>query len=297
MRCQMESHMKTMLLCRRIFGGALAGVGLVAGAEAASATNTESPASGPSPGQVQQTNSSNAIIPSAPKAAENGQGREVRAQAPATFQITEIVKMTESGVESAIIKAYVEQSATVYPPSADEVIYLHQHGVSSDIIAAFIRRGTELQTQRFQSQSSSQTIPTAPTAPASVIIQAPPYVSPAPPVQPVSTYSYPNYVYADYPAYSYYWPSVWFSSWYYPRTWHSYGYPGRIGGFAHSYPSYGVRGGYGGRIGGAAHAPFTYGASRGLSGRSIGVVHGSPNYGARGSLGGRVGPGPSRGRP
>jgi len=281
--------MKTFVLQCRIFWGAATGLGLIANTAAAPVTNTEPATSAPPQALVQPTNSSQGTIPPAPEAADKGQAREARAQAPATFQIAEIVKMTESGVDSATIKAYVEQSATVYPPNADEVIYLHQHGVSSDLIAAFIRRGAELNTQRARGPSLNQTMPTAAIAPASVSVQTPAYVYPAQPVQPVYAYSYPNYVYVDYPTYSYSWPSIWFSSWHYPRTWYTYGYPRHVGGFAHGYPGYTVRGSYGGRNGGVAHAPFAYGAGRGLSGRPVGAVQRPPNPGIRGGVGGRIG--------
>ena len=110
--------------------------------------------------------------------------------------------MTESGVGADLIQAHVQQSATVYPPSADEIIYLHNHGVSAEVIAAFIRRGSELRVHAEQAARESlghqaQLAPAAP-APAPAAVQAPGYVYAAQSNYAVYPYTYPNYVYVGY---------------------------------------------------------------------------------------------------
>lgn len=59
--------------------------------------------------------------------------------------IDEIVKMAESGVENRVIQSYVENVALAAPPSANEIIYLRDHGINSETILALIRRGKEIQ--------------------------------------------------------------------------------------------------------------------------------------------------------
>src|SRR5207249_4791950 len=57
----------------------------------------------------------------------------------------ELVKMSEAGTDAAIIQAYVETSTAAYRPKADDIIYLHEHGISGTIITALIQRGGKVQ--------------------------------------------------------------------------------------------------------------------------------------------------------
>ncbi len=60
-------------------------------------------------------------------------GRQVQAGAA---NIQEVVAMTQAGVSPQLIQNYVRTSGVVAPLSANEVIYLHQQGVSTDVIQA-----------------------------------------------------------------------------------------------------------------------------------------------------------------
>ncbi len=58
-------------------------------------------------------------------------GRPV-AQGAAT--IPEVVAMTQAGVEPRLIINYIDTSGVAQPVSAQDVIYLHQQGVATDVI-------------------------------------------------------------------------------------------------------------------------------------------------------------------
>lgn len=60
-------------------------------------------------------------------------GRQVQAGAA---NIQEVVAMTQAGVSPQLIQNYVRTSGVVAPLAANDVIYLHQQGVSTDVIQA-----------------------------------------------------------------------------------------------------------------------------------------------------------------
>jgi hypothetical protein len=203
---------------------ALAGVALVAGAAAGENAGAQvSPATASTNRITEADVSKNETVSSAkPERAE----RESRPRTMVSSQIAEVVRMKESGIETAVIKAHIEQSTTVYPPSAEEIIYLHEHGVPAEIITAFIRRGNELRAQAEQAAKESQkgAAQAAPMPPPAGGVQAPVYAYPAAPSYPSYAYTYPNYVYLGYPVFSYVWPSSWWWFTYYPRYHVSYAY-------------------------------------------------------------------------
>ena len=60
-------------------------------------------------------------------------GRQVQAGAA---NVQEVIAMSRAGVDSRLIQNYVRTSGVVAPLAASEVIYLHQQGVSTDVIQA-----------------------------------------------------------------------------------------------------------------------------------------------------------------
>ena len=60
-------------------------------------------------------------------------GRQVQAGAA---NIQEVVNMTRAGVDPRLIQNYVRTSGVRQPIAASDVIYLHQQGVSTDVIQA-----------------------------------------------------------------------------------------------------------------------------------------------------------------
>jgi hypothetical protein len=162
--------------------------------------------------------------------------------------IADILKMTERGVDSSVIKSFVENYPVAYHPSADEVIALHDAGISSDIIAALLRRTGELRTKQIQARKASGPVE-APQS--SVQIVAPQQTVPAPQVNYVyPSYGYPSYGYTTYPAYSYSYALPWYYSSaysYWPYRYYShYSYRPRSSCWPSwpSWPSYGGNVGY-----------------------------------------------------
>jgi len=62
------------------------------------------------------------------------------AAAPASASIAEIVKMLDANVSKDVIKTYVETTASVTAPSADDLITLKSHGATDDITVALMKR-------------------------------------------------------------------------------------------------------------------------------------------------------------
>jgi len=60
-------------------------------------------------------------------------GRQVQAGAA---NINEVVSMSRAGVDSRLIQNYVRTSGVVQPISAQDVIFLHNQGVATDVIQA-----------------------------------------------------------------------------------------------------------------------------------------------------------------
>jgi hypothetical protein len=152
-------------------------------------------------------------------AARAAQPAETALQAP-TFSggIGDVVKLAQSGVTDSVIVAYIKNSPGPFQPNADEVLRLHDLGISSAVITAMLERGAELRRQAASmppagypaygppgpssdTQAPTSYVETASAEPASSVV----YIGS----------SYPVYTY---PYYSYYW--------YYPYGYYPYGYCG-----------------------------------------------------------------------
>jgi len=219
--------MKASLAVTRVV--LMVGLGLALGADVTVAVGRSS--ASPPPGPANKTVRGPGATQPVSADTRNGKGRAeaTRTGATVSSQIAELVKLKESGVETAVILTHVGQSTTAYPLNADEIIYLHSHGVPAEIITGFIRRGGELRSQAEQAAKASQS--RTPKAAPVVIGPRPPDVqsstptAPAPGMSPVYVHSVPRYVY--YPTYSHGWPTYWWWSSSYPyRPWrYSYTYP------------------------------------------------------------------------
>lgn len=210
--------------------------------------------------------------------------------------LPEIVKMHKAGVDASVLLAFVQNSPTAYHPSAKEIIYLRDQGVSSEIISALLRRGGELRDRAAEAtreERSRATPPAAaPAAPPTPGSPSPPQATAtAPAVVYANTpyypaYSYPTYV--SYPAYSYAWPAYYnysycrpyYRSSCYPSYYAGYRsscYPSVYAGYRSGcYPGWGVsvsyRGGHSYNHGGG----YSYGHSGGY--RYAGGWHGGGAY-------------------
>ena len=171
--------------------------------------------------------------------------------------VVELVKMADSGADSTVLQAYVENSPVAYTLKAEEIIYLHEHGISTTIVTAMIQHGAKLREQMeiAQASTAAQSVQ-AQSPPASqatyavdqsapVYAASPTYAAPSSPIYFPSYsypygypnyYSYPNYYCSSFPTFGFYFSRPY----YYGRTFgRSYGssFHGHFGhsfGFSHS---------------------------------------------------------------
>lgn len=125
--------------------------------------------------------------------------------------IREIVNMVEKGIDAAIIKSYIENSGIAYNPGVYEILYLHEHGVPSDLIATIIKHGGLVRAQHAQAAKEMQgkiaeqrqaAAAAAAPAPAPAPVQTPPVTQNYFVNYPASYgASYPTYVAPAYPVY------------------------------------------------------------------------------------------------
>lgn len=70
--------------------------------------------------------------------------RSLRPNAPLPDEVSRVVQLVESGAGEEVVRAYVGASEARYELSLDQIIYLRDIGVSDAVIAAMMRRGSEL---------------------------------------------------------------------------------------------------------------------------------------------------------
>src|SRR5262249_38499051 len=62
-------------------------------------------------------------------------------------RINDVVALTQSGVDESVVLSFIKASQGPFQPSADEIIKLHNGGVSSTVISAMLQREAELRSQ------------------------------------------------------------------------------------------------------------------------------------------------------
>jgi hypothetical protein len=117
----------------------------------------------------------------------------------------EVVKLAQSGVDAGVLLTYITNSASTFSLGADEIVYLNDLGMPSEVITTIMEHDKSLKlfwAQQAQIQPAAATVEPAPastpeTTPAEQTAAAPSYVNPpaAEPVpaeqQPVNvTYNY-----------------------------------------------------------------------------------------------------------
>lgn len=159
--------------------------------------------------------------------------------------VREIVKMSDAGLDAAVIQTFVENSTTAVNPKASDILYLHEHGISGSIITAMIQRSAKLREQSptqdsvtyqpapVQASGSPTVAPAQTVAPAYTAPAASPiYVSPP---APTYVYSYPDVTYIPYRSYNYFSPS--YSC--YSRPYFGFNYSfGGYSGYSYGHGSY-----------------------------------------------------------
>jgi hypothetical protein len=68
-------------------------------------------------------------------------------------EVNEVVKLVESGAGDEVVRAYVSSSQVPFDLSLDEIIYLRDIGVSDGVIAAMMRRASELRDREHETQA------------------------------------------------------------------------------------------------------------------------------------------------
>ena len=121
---------------------------------------------------------------------------------PLASGVSEVMKMFQSGLSADIIVGYINTSRLSFYLSADNIIYMQQQGVPSDVIKAIFLRYGQLQPQtgmpaRVPAQPPPQAPPPrdysdVPVAPPASYVEAPAY-----PVYPPVYYD--SYYYGWYP--------------------------------------------------------------------------------------------------
>ena len=197
--------------------------------------------------------------------------------------LPEIVKMHKAGVDASVLLAYVQNAPVAYHPSAKEIIYLRDQGISSEIISALLRRGGELRDRAAEEarEERGRATPAPPATPAPANPSPPQAAAPAP----VVVYANPTYpaytspTYVTYPAYSYASPYYNYSycrpyynySYYRPSYYRTGFYPSGYAGYRSGcYTGYGLSVGFGGGSyyghgGGYRYAGGSYGHSGGYA--------------------------------
>jgi hypothetical protein len=149
--------------------------------------------------------------------------------------VEEVVKLSKAGVADAVTLAYIQNSATTFSLSAQNVVQLQEQGVSAQVVTAMLQRNGEVQRAaeaNSQAQAAAaKTQPAATTAPTATPATAPPA-----PTSTVSVTYFGSRPVSYYPSYAYYGAGLgYYYPAYYPRY---YGYRGpRVAfGFGFGYP-------------------------------------------------------------
>jgi hypothetical protein len=176
--------------------------------------------------------------------------------------VPEILRMHEAGVDKSVLLAFVQSSSVAYHPSAREVIYLRDEGLSPEIISAMLKRGGELrdraadlQREELRTRQVEQPAPAAPAPAPAEPAQPQPSTTVVPQTTqvvydstPVYTYPARNYISFPYYGYGYVRPS-----WYgysYANCGSYYGPSFGFGYRSACYPRLGFSVGFGGYRGG-----------------------------------------------
>src|SRR5437870_3419052 len=98
----------------------------------------------------------------------------------------EVLRLAESGVAEDIVMAYIQNSPAAFNLSADQILYVRDLGLSSQVITAMLNRDAALRSQPQPSQLAPEPEPEAapaPTVPVEAPLTPPPTEVTAPPPQ------------------------------------------------------------------------------------------------------------------
>jgi len=113
-------------------------------------------------------------------------------------ELLDVAKLVQSGVDEKIIAAYVQKSPLQRAPTADELLYLRELGLSNQGMLALLNSAKAQVAQSSPTPSVQSTTPPTSTAPATQTTASPQVIYTPPPV----VYAPPPAVYYE-PAWSY----------------------------------------------------------------------------------------------
>jgi hypothetical protein len=85
-----------------------------------------------------------------------------------TSPLAEVIKLTQAGVDEAVIMAYISNSGSTFNLDSDKIIYLSDIGAPNDLVTAMMQRDQSLQQQiaaAVSAQQAAQTAQATQTAP------------------------------------------------------------------------------------------------------------------------------------
>lgn len=152
--------------------------------------------------------------------------------------VAQVLQLSQAKVSDNVIVQYIQNSGTIYPLSAQEIVYLKQQGVSDAVLNAMLdqrRRITgssEPRTPTAPASAQNTTTSTADSAPTVTYVETTPAYVPSSTVYIIpDTQTYNYYVWYHRP---YYYPYVSpYCGWVYPGVTISWGFGGRWGGYYH----------------------------------------------------------------
>jgi hypothetical protein len=98
--------------------------------------------------------------------------------------LAEIIKLAQAHVDEGVILSYIKNSGQLYSPSADEILYLADLGLSQNVIAALFKQAPPATPQASQETAASFAPVPPPAAPPALAFAPLPVPSPA--LQPAS---------------------------------------------------------------------------------------------------------------
>jgi hypothetical protein len=160
-----------------------------------------------------------------------------------SYGVEDILKVTRAKVSDDVMVPFIKNSGRLYQLTSSEIIYLHDEGMSDQVISAMLN-----QTRRLARATPQKPPQTGAASPALALADAPQYVTASAPTSSVyvipssAVYDCPYYPYYPYYGYGYPWISLGFGYW-------GWGYYG--GGYYCGNGHYG--GGYHGGYHGGGH--------------------------------------------
>ncbi len=107
--------------------------------------------------------------------------------------VAEVVKLADSGVEESVMLAFVANSTSTFNLGAEEIIYLNDVGIPSEVVTAMIQHDQALKNSLANAGPAPAAPPPAPTE------QAPPAPEPSPAPAPADMAPQPDNATGNYP--------------------------------------------------------------------------------------------------